>query len=417
MIFSIEILLLSYVLLSILAQALAHSLKQANGFCLRLALLGLTIATASLYYFAKPTALYLSVSSTMMPLAVMGHIWVINSILLFFKHQNIKMEPLYFNLINAFAYLALVTDSMITGIIGIIAIRFIEIAISLTSEVGEDVPSQFKQLIKLIAVSIALGAMAIFNSQATAIGTYLASGLLIMAIVLDSGLLNLRIAKRIELENQTSLLLLLRWAGTNTVIAITYLFFLHRMQSPLNHQVLLVCLIITLIVQLIGFTQSRTAQQILARLYIVNMGFIFLLFSYCKDAQMLLVGLIYTISLHLVIPLSYILLNQNFQKRWNRYEKVLIFISMGWLTLLPLPSSFFPRLSLMLMNGGSGNGYFYFLYLIVLIVAISTLLHRGIEYRQVEQSLPSHHNYTVATFFTVVLVLIGVAGSVVGLMP
>ena len=418
MIFTLEILLLAYLVLSIIIQAFAHSFRATESIFVRLLFLLLTIGTVGLYIYAKPITQYLATPQSTLQQVVLSFALLANSIMLFTRHKNINFEPMYLNFLNVFSFLALATSGVVMAIIGIIGIRFIELAIAMTSEVRADVPTQLKQLWKIVVVSLILGAFALFNSlSASPASSVIASCLIIMAFVIDAGLLNLRMTKRIELANQATPLLFIRWASTSVVVSASFLFFLLQLQSNLNHQVLLGCLMVTLALQLFGFTQTRNIHQVLTRLYIVNLSFVFLLFSYCKDQQMLMVGLIYMISLHLIVPMLLVLLEAKQQFRWNSYEKLILFLLMGWLTLLPLPTSFFPRLSLMLMNGGNGNGYFYFLYLIVLIVALNTLLQRGVEYRQIEKFLPAKNNHKISAIYTMLIILIAIAGSAVGLVP
>lgn len=60
---------------------------------------------------------------------------------------------------------------------------------------------------------------------------------------------------------------------------------------------------------------------------------------------------------------------------------------------------------------------FISLYLIVLIVALNTLLQRGVEYRQIEKSLPAKNNHKISAIYTMLIILIAIAGSAVGLVP
>ncbi len=383
---SFELLLLAYFAVTIVGLSLLNLLKLNRGILPAILLLIANLSAALAYYYFRPSLNFFAQFDQVSLILVLGLV-AVNSLLPFADRGVKLINPLYYVMLNIFTLLALRGSNLQLIALGIIGLRFCDLAMATGQTEARDGTSLFKQYLHLVIVILCLGTSIVFSVFAGDFNLWIAHTFFIMALVFDTGLLNLRMIRRYDITNRRPVLTFFKYLSINQAVLFSFLFYLNQSSTPFVHWLVLSVVAITCFVQLIGFTQSRSVYHYMPRLYLINISLIIILYSYCRDHGMLSSILYFSFAQHLIQPLVIGLYQLNENRRWTLISKLTLVLAMGWITLLPLPSSFFARLSLMLMNAGSFNWIFYLLYLLTLVVATGSLLQRGMRYYQNEALL------------------------------
>lgn len=387
---AIEIWALAYLGVSVLLQAFWRLMNREKGFAASSSLFLLTLLCTVGGYFFHIKGSYIDLSFDPLRLVGLSFVVIINTLQLLWQSFAPKEQqtlPLHYILLNIFGTLAICATDPIMAIVGIIALKLVALIHFTTVKrvakkgiiplIHEFLRLNVITLILFIA-SIAFLLLKDENWKTIIDFQYVGMVAVFAALMVEGGLFTFRVGKRIEMASLERGIGFLKFSSINFSVLFSFLLILNQSIDESLHLVIVGALLITLLMQWIGVSQLRKPVELTTRMYLANLSFVALIFNVCKNQHGLMTALVYMIGLHLLIPAFARMIDRKCgDEKFSRFESVLLFLYVGWLTILPVPSSLFTRLALMNLNANFLNICFYVVYLFTLAIIAFSLIQLG----------------------------------------